>query len=223
MSIRRTVGQWIERRALAWVTHRCVVHGFQTVIVNTRPDVDTRNAIARLDGALELLRQYVPHHYRRLRRDFSGFLIERRAYRGAFLVATRTCLVELTFVVNPAFSLGQVAATILHEAMHARLYARGIAIGADESHRQERFCRRAEIEFGSLVAGGESIVQRALESLALSDRDIAPSVDPALAARRVAEVDLAAPALPLWLKQRLARQRGVELPGAGPVNVSADG
>ena len=174
------------------VTERRLVHGIPTAVVNTRPDIDTDDAIARLEGALALLAQYVPHHYRRLRRDFSGFLIERRAYRGAFLPATRQCMVELTFVVNRTFSPAQVAATILHEAMHARLYARGIAVEAGESHRQERFCRRAEIEFGSLVPGGEPIVRRAVEALAMSDRDIAPVVDPALAARRVAEADLGA-------------------------------
>jgi hypothetical protein len=134
----------------------------------------------------------VPHHYRRMHRDFSGFLVERRAYRGAFLVETRTCLVELTFVVNRAFSLAQVAATILHEAMHARLYACGVATGAGESHRQERFCRRAEIEFGSVVPGGEPVVQRALATLALSDEEVAPVIDTVEAARRVAEVDRAA-------------------------------
>jgi hypothetical protein len=173
-----------------------MVHGFPTTIINTRPDIDTDDVVARLDGALALLAQYVPHHYRRLRRDFSGFLVERRAYRGAFIVASRTCLVELTFVVNRSFSLAQVAATILHEAMHARLHACGIAVTAQESHRQERFCRRAEIEFGSVVPEGEPIVRRAVESLALSDRDIAPEIDPALAARRVAEAD------------RIARQHG---------------
>lgn len=216
MSIRRAVGQWIEHRALASLTHRCIVHGFQAVIVNTRSDVDTQDAIARLDGALALLKQYVPHHYRRLHRDFNDFLIERRAYRGAYIAATRTCLVELTFVVNRSFSLAQVAATILHEAMHARLYARGIAAGPDQSHRQERFCRRAEIEFGALVPGGEPIVQRAMESLSLSDQDIAPAIDPVLAARRVAEVDLATSSLPLWMKRQLARRRGVDWPGTGP-------
>ncbi|MDF3052029.1 MAG: hypothetical protein K0S19_134, partial [Geminicoccaceae bacterium] len=161
-------------------------------VVNTRRDIDTDDAIARLDGALALLKQYVPHHYRRLRRDFSGFLIERRAYRGAFLVDTRTCLVELTFVVNRDFSLAQIAATILHEAMHARLHACGIAVSAHETHRQERFCRQAEIEFGALVPGGEPILERALAALSLSDDEIAPVVDPALAARRIAEVDRAA-------------------------------
>jgi hypothetical protein len=170
----------------------CVVRGFPTTILNTRPDIDTAEALARLDGALALLERYVPHHYRRLPRDVAGFLIERRAYRGAFLPATRTLLVELTFVVNRSFSLAQVAATILHEGMHARLYQRGLATGADESHRQERFCRRAEIEFGRLVPGGEPIVERATAALALSDQAIAPIVDPTVAARRIADADRAA-------------------------------
>jgi hypothetical protein len=212
VSIRRTVGQWIEGQARAWLTHRCVVHGFHTVVVNTRPDVDTKEVVARLDGALELLRQYVPHHHRRLSRDFSGFLIERRAYRGAFLTGPRICLVELTFIVNPTFSLAQVAATILHEAMHARLHACGVAISPTENHRQERFCRRAEVEFGSLVPGGEPVVRRAMETLTLTDEEVAPVVDAGLAARRVAKADLAASSMPMWLKQQIARQRGLDPP-----------
>jgi hypothetical protein len=95
-------------------------------------------------------------------------------------------------VVNRSFSLAQVAATILHEGMHARLYQRGLATGADESHRPERFCRRAEIEVGRLGPGGEPVVERAVAALGLSDREIAPTVDPALAARRIAEADRAA-------------------------------
>ena len=216
MSIRRAVGQWIQRQAVARVTRRRVIHGFPTTIINTRADIDTDDVVARLDGALSLLKQYVPHHYRRLRRDLSGFLVERRAYRGAFIVATRTCLVELTFVVNRSFSLAQVAATILHEAMHARLYARGIAVTVDQRHPQERFCRRAEIEFGSVVPEGEPVVRRAVESLALSDKDIAPEVDPGLAGKRVAEADLAASTLPLWLKRHLARQQEIDWRGGGP-------
>lgn len=170
----------------------CLVRGFPTVIRNTRADVSTPDALARLDGALALLERYVPHHFRRLRRDFSGFLIERRAYRGAFLIASRTCMVELTFVVNRSFALAQVAATILHEAMHARLHSRGVAIGVGESPRQERFCRRAEIEFGLRVPDGAPIVERARAALLLSDRAIAPAIDPRLAAQRIAEADNAA-------------------------------
>ncbi len=167
-----------------------MVGGFPVTVVNTRPDIGTPDVLDRLGAALDLLTRHVPHHARRMHRDFSGFLIERRAYRGAYLPQTRTCLVELTFIVNRAFSPAQVAATILHEAMHARLYARGIAI--NDGPRQERFCRQAEIDFGRMVEGGDAIVARALAALQLDDRGIAPTIDPTIAAARIASEDRAA-------------------------------
>lgn len=168
-------------------TVRRVVRGFPTTVINTRQDIDTDDVLTRLDGALGLLEQYVPEHFANLLRDFSGILVERRAYRGAYLVAERICMVELTFVVNRSFTLAQVASTILHEGMHARLHAMGRAL--DDSPAQERFCREAEIEFGERVPGGEPVVARAREALQLADAEIAPVIDPALAARRVAQVD----------------------------------
>jgi hypothetical protein len=41
-----------------------------------------------------------------------------------------------------------------------------------------------------------------------SDEAVAPNVDPALAARRVAQADVAALRAPNWLKRVLARHRG---------------
>lgn len=213
--MRAMIGRWIERQGLRLLTRRCIVRGFPTVIVNTRPEIATKDVILRLDAALARLEEYAPHHYRRLRRDFSGFLIERRAYRGAFIVASRTCLVELTFIVSPTFTVSQVAATILHEAMHARLYARNIAVTQGDTHRQERFCRRAAIEFGEVVPDGAAIVQRAMDSLRLSDADIAPFIDQSLAAKRVREADLAASTLPQWYKRRIASAHGLRDPGSG--------
>ncbi len=159
------------------------------VIINTRPDVDTDDALQRLDRALRLIERYTPHHFRRLRRDFARILIQRYACRGAYSPVERTCLVELTFVVNRDFSEAQVAATILHEAMHARLHASGISLSSLDRARQERFCRRAEIEFGLAVPGGEPIVARARAALDGSDEEVAPAVDPTLAARRIAQAD----------------------------------
>ncbi len=167
-----------------------MVRGFGVTVINTRPDIRTSDVLERLAAALDLLDRHVPHHLRRMHRDFSGFLVERRAYRGAYLPQTRTCLVELTFVVNRAFTTAQVAATILHEAMHARLHARGIAI--NDAPRQERFCRQAEIDFGRVVEGGDVIVARALAALQLDDRGIAPVIDPRVAAARIEGVDRAA-------------------------------
>jgi hypothetical protein len=73
--------------------------------------------------------------------------------------------------------------------MHARLDNLGFPLEMKDRARQERFCRRAEIEFGELVPGGERVVERAILTLAQSDEDVAPVIDPRLAARRIAEVD----------------------------------
>ncbi len=165
------------------------VHGLPVVVHNTRPDIPTGRVLARLDEALGLIAHHTPHHFRRLRRDFDRVLVQRYACRGAYLPDQHTCLVELTFLDNRDFSASQIAATILHEAMHARLHRLGFPLAMRDRARQERFCRRAEIEFGSAVPDGAPIVERALAALHSPDEDVAPAIDPALAARRIAEID----------------------------------
>lgn len=188
------------------VTERRTLRGIPTTVVNTRPDIDTADVLERLDAALGLIETHTPHYFRHIRRDFTGLHVERYACRGAFFPGQRICLVELTFIVNRAFTLAQVASTIVHEGMHARLHALGIE--AESRAREERFCRRAEIEFGSLAPGGGPVVERALAAMAGSDEEVAPVIDPVLARRRIAEVDRAA-AMPHWLREALGRRGNV--------------
>jgi hypothetical protein len=98
-------------------------------------------------------------------------------------------MVELTFCVNATITEAQIAATILHEGMHARLHALGFPLEMEDRARQERFCRKAEIEFGRLVPDGAAILDRAFQALALEDQDVAPVIDERLAAERVARAD----------------------------------
>jgi len=186
------LGRWLARFRDPVSNVETELDGLPVAIVNTRPDVRTPDVIARLGEALGLIRQYTPHYYRHMQRDFAGILVQRYACRGAYFPDQRICLVELTFTVNPAFTTAQVAATILHEGMHARLHALGFPLEMEDRARQERFCRRAEIEFGQLVPGGEAVVARALGTLAATDEDVAPVVDPRLAEQRIREADLAA-------------------------------
>src|SRR5438105_13197131 len=171
---------------------RYEVLGIPVVVENTRPDIDTRDVIARLERTLAMIQQFVTHHLRHLQRDFDHIIVKRFACRGAYFHEQRACLVELTFSVNPDFSDAEVAATILHEAMHARLHVLGFPLEMEDRARQERFCRGAEIEFGRLVPEGERVVARAQWTSELSDEEIAPEIDAQLAARRIAEVDRAA-------------------------------
>jgi len=198
---------WMARGLDQAVTTSTIVRGLPVLVHNTRPDVTTEDVLRRLDHALGLIERYAPHHFRRLTRDFARILVQRYACRGAYLPDQHDCLVELTFTVNRAFTESQVAATILHEAMHARLHRLGFPLEMADRARQERFCRRAEIEFGLAVPDGAPIVGRALATLDAPDEAVAPSIDPTLAARRVAQGDLEALAAPAWLKRVIARRR----------------
>jgi len=197
------------RRAGAELPEDRVVRGLPVTLINTRPDIDSEYVFARLDVALALIEQYQPSHFRRMRRDFSRIQVRRFPCRGAYFPETRICLVELTFVVNREFTPTQVAATILHEAMHARLDNAGVKYEATAAAKHERFCRRAEVEFGMVAPDGGPVVERALASLASADDEVAPVIDWEIAGRRVAQADVDALSAPDWMKRALARRVGL--------------
>lgn len=166
-----------------------VVRGMAVRVINTRPDIQTAEVLGRLQGALDLIARYAPRRYRRLSHDISGFVVQRFACRGAFFPASRECLVELTFTVNPQHGLPEIAASIVHEATHARVAAMCRGRSADRLAREERLCRRSELELGLALPDGAVVVRRAREALTMADRDVAPAVDWLEAAKRVADVD----------------------------------
>lgn len=180
------------------------VRGFRVVVDNTRPDIATEDVLSRLDEALALLERYQPWRLAHLRRDLDHIRVLRYPCRGAYFPENRACMVELTFLARRDIGAATVASTIVHEGMHARIQ-RYSAIGARQSTaspepgeqdraREERICRRAELEFGQALPPeiGAPIVARALESLELGDEDVAPEIDWRVAAARIAEVDRSA-------------------------------
>jgi hypothetical protein len=167
------------------------VNDFAVRVINSRDDIDTAYALSRLKAALQLVADYTPRRLRRMRRDLAGFLVQRFPCRGAFLPDRRECLVELTFLVNPAHGVPEIAASIVHEATHARVAAMCGALPDVMRAREERLCRTAELELGLALPDGAVVVQRARAALAMTDGEVAPSVDWGEAARRVAQVDAA--------------------------------
>jgi hypothetical protein len=168
------------------------IRGVHVTVVNTRPDIDTARVFEKLDGALGVIERYQPHRLRRFRHDVRGIIVKRFACRAAFFGATRECLIELTFAGEGKFSDAQVAASIVHEGVHARLLTVGLAGHPGCEAREERLCREAELELGLAVPDGQAVVDRAMASLSLDDMDVAPNVDWRVAEQRVADADAAA-------------------------------
>jgi hypothetical protein len=170
------------------------IRGFTVVVENTRPDIATADVLARLDEALGLLERYAPWRLRHLRRDVRELRVARFPCRGAYFPDERVCLTELTFLARRDITAAPVAASILHEGVHARVDRMGVRRDGRDRAREERLCRRAELAFGLSLPPelGAPVVERALGTLAMVDDDVAPAIDWAEAARRQAEVDGAA-------------------------------
>jgi hypothetical protein len=168
------------------------VRGIDVVVYNTRPDIQTDAVVARLDRCLALIERYVPHHFRHLQKDFAYIVVQRFACRGAYFHEQRACLVELTFTVNPDFSDAEVAATILHEAMHARLHALGFPLEMEDRARQERSAgaRKSNLECSRPMASAWSRERSGLQTCRTkrspqsSIRVLRPSASPKSTAQR---------------------------------------
>jgi len=173
-------------------THQ--IRGFTVFVNNTRPDIRTGSVLERLDEALGLIEQAQPWRLAHMRRDLSRILVIRYPCRGAFFPQTRECMTELTFLARRDITAAPVAASMLHEGLHARVHAAGVRPESKDPAREERLCRRAELEFGlSLPAElGAPVVERARLSLELADEEVAPAVDWTVAMQRQAAIDRAA-------------------------------
>jgi len=167
---------------------RRVIDGVQVWFLNERADIDDAQLEARLAEALALLGRCMPHNLRRLRADVRSIWVKRWPNRGVFFHDTRIMVIDTTFVVNPTFTLAQVAATILHEGVHARVTAMRVNRRYTSMADEERLCRRAEIAFGKLAPGGAPVVARAMEILGLSDEEVAPGIDLTVADARLREL-----------------------------------
>lgn len=170
------------------------VRGFSVVVENSRPDILTADVVARLDEALGLIERAQPWRLAHLRRDLRYFWVVRFACRGAYFPDERACMTELTFLNRRDISAAPVAASIVHEGIHARVDRIGVKRAGRDRAREERLCRRAELDLGIALGEplGTPVIERALASLQLADDDVAPAVDWHEAQRRVDEVDRSA-------------------------------
>jgi hypothetical protein len=144
------------------------VRDIPVAVENTRPDITTEDALERLDEALGLIERYQPWRLRHLRRDVETIHVVRFPCRGAWIAEQGACVTELTFLARRDITAAPVASSIIHEGMHARVDRMGVSRSNRDRAREERLCRRAELEFGESLPPelGAPVIQRALDSLA---------------------------------------------------------
>jgi hypothetical protein len=181
-------------RLRQWLGNRLGIHdvrGFTVVVENTRPDIRTQDVLERLAESIDLIERHQPWRLRHLRRDLRQIRVIRYPCRGAYFPEHRACMVELTFLARRDIGPATVASTIVHEGMHARVHRMGVAQAGRDRAREERICRRAELELGQALPAeiGGPVVERAMASLEMDDHDVAPEIDWDEAMRRTRAVD----------------------------------
>ena len=189
--LKDTVQEWMG--VPAGETHE--IRGIRVLVENTRPDIATPDVLERLDQALGLIERYQPWRFRHLRRDLAYIWVTRYSCRGAYFPDRHACMTELTFLARLEFSAAQVASSIVHEGVHARVHRTRRMLGGGALYpdraREERLCRKAELQFGNALPPelGAPVIERAMASLALSDEDVAPVIDWNLARARQEQAD----------------------------------
>lgn len=155
-----------------------IIHGI-TVHISDDPHGSTREHLVRkITGALDLVAGHRPRALRRMRGDMTVWLREHRMCRAALYPAAPgglpVCVLDTYFVAT--FPEEQIASSLVHEAVHARLRRSGVPWTADQRRRarEERMCRQAELRLGLALPNGHDVAERARLSLLLDDDAVAP-------------------------------------------------
>jgi hypothetical protein len=148
------------------------MHGIEVWVLNDHLHASTEALFAKTADALELIARAQPWRIPMLRRDFARIFIRQNTGCRAIFDSAGSCVLDTFFVAT--FAPAQVAASIVHEGVHARLRRGGRVVPPDLIAWEERLCRRAELGFGLRIPDGAAVVERARNALALSDREVAP-------------------------------------------------
>jgi hypothetical protein len=167
------LGWWRVRWAgwyLGWRISLAMAPGrmIQGVRVKLGPLLDNAvgaHVLELVELALNLIAQYDPRRMRRIARDIRCIWIHQAAYADAFFIEDlRLCVLNRGYVTARDTAPDMIAATIVHEAVHARLQSRNIQYVEPLRARVERLCDAETLAFARRLPGGESLAHRIIES-----------------------------------------------------------
>ena len=139
---------------------------FDGLWIGTEESSESEAVLSRVVDALRLIKTYDPHRFNRVRHDLDRVWVRLvPGANGQFNAALRTCALDRRFVLASCPEL--IAATIVHEATHARLWHCGIGYEEKVRARVEKICVRRESAFAAKLPSGEAVRARAEQKLAI--------------------------------------------------------
>jgi hypothetical protein len=135
--------------------------------VGTYYGSNAEKVLRRVEEALALIKSCDPLRYRRILRDLDRVWVNLLPGGLAqFKNSIRACEIDERFVLADTSSPEMIAAAIVHEAAHARLWQCGISYDESIRDRVESICVRRELAFAKLLPNGQQVVEWAEACLA---------------------------------------------------------
>jgi len=154
--------RWAYRRVCF---RKCRRRGLQLAVVKTADC----HVMRELKAALSLIDAHAPSLARQLPRLFPGGVWVREMYNlGAFVPRGRRCELGLSLFTAP-HTPADIAVTLVHEAVHAKIERFGIAYDEHRRAAIEAVCIRREIAFAMRLPDGEAIALQSRHRLATLD------------------------------------------------------
>ncbi len=132
------------------------------------PDEDDRAIVyPTIQAALHLIQQHDTRRFRQVQRYIRAIILSEHPMNLAqWWDDIRMCELARPYVVAASTTPTHLAATIIHETTHARLFRLGIDYQQSIRARVEAVCYKAEIDFARGLPDGAGIVQHAERALA---------------------------------------------------------
>jgi hypothetical protein len=156
----------LAKRLLLWLSPARCIDGLW---VGSLFQENAEASLQRVEAALRLIETCDRPRYDRLRRDLDRIWVCLLTIGAAqFDPALRACLLDERFLLDEATDAAIVAAVIVHEATHARLWHRGIGYEEERRTRVEAICLRRELAFARRLPDGSHVRHAAEAALAMS-------------------------------------------------------
>jgi hypothetical protein len=124
--------------------------------------------LRRIEQALALIKRYDRVRYDRLIRDLKRvWVVVLPTGLANFESKIHTCKIDTRYFLAATTTPELIAAVIVHEATHARLWRCGIRYKEAQRPRIEEICLRREIALAAKLPNGEDVRDRAERTLPL--------------------------------------------------------
>jgi hypothetical protein len=155
--MRRIVAGWYHRGIFA-LCRKSLVRGIEVAVFAPQLDDSVERLAARLDAALAILQAHHPRAYADLRELLPCVLVTTLVGAGQCVPQRRLCMLDESTLLSEVGTPERLAAVLVHEIMHARLWRAGFPYTSENQIRIERICVRAELLLASRMPNGEALV-----------------------------------------------------------------